>query len=180
MFSNNQHLKWFCTLQKNGMKWLEYSDTQTHGHKPSLSVCMLESFSFHWRGRKVAWSWALLLTDRTHPAWHPASGLVRGRSCFLLSISGHLISHTTHSFPCKFNNYREGEKLTENILPDGENWNITLVSLPAQIHSDRLEMIYCWGGMEEESMGKREHTYTSREIINCYTMLRSLHCFACN
>lgn len=57
-----------------------------------------------------------------------------------------------------------GEKLTENILPDGENWNITLVSLPAQIHSDRLEMIYGSGGMEEESM-RKGNILTLAEIL---------------
>lgn len=34
------------------------------------------------------------------------------------------------------------------------------------------------GAMEEESMGGRKHIYTSRDI-NCCTMLKSLHCFAC-
>lgn len=34
-------------------------------------------------------------------------------------------------------------KSNRKFLPDGENWNITLVSLPAQIHFfDKLEMIY--------------------------------------
>lgn len=53
------------------------------------------------------------------------------------------LNHTICSCSYKFCNWkREGGNLTENSLPDGENWNITLVSLPAQIHFDKLEMIY--------------------------------------
>jgi len=36
------------------------------------------------------------------------------------------------------------------------------------------------GDTEEESMGRRKHTYTSRGIIDCCTTFKSLHCFACN
>lgn len=62
------------------------------------------------------------------------------------SVSYHtapFLNHTICSCSYKFCNWkREGGNLTENFLPDGENWNITLVSLPAQIHFDKLEMIY--------------------------------------
>lgn len=53
------------------------------------------------------------------------------------------LNHTICSCSYKFCNWkREGGNLIENFLPYGENWNITLVSLPAWIHFDKLEMIY--------------------------------------
>lgn len=118
----------------------------------------------------VSWTWQNLS--------HTTSDLVGDRSCFLHSISRNLISLQYIALHANSMSTERGEKLTENILPDGENWNITLVSLPAQIHSDRLEMIYGSGGHGGREYEERKHTYTSRDI-NCCTMLKSLHCFAC-
>lgn len=97
-------------------------NTVTHRHNPSPSPSLLASLPC----TRGAGSQAdpqlpnnMNMTEFTLS--HTTSDLVGDRSCFLHSISRNLISLQYIVLHANSMSTEKGEKLTENILPDGEN-----------------------------------------------------------